>query len=433
MLKTTVKLFLEKYDLLNAKNNIIVAFSGGYDSMCLLDILMKLQPDYGFNLIAIHLNHNWRGEESDLEEKVCETFCKSINFYSEKLSKDVPHTETAAREARYEFFEKCAKKFNSNIILTAHNANDNAETVYYRIIKGTGITGLEGIQENRGIFYRPLIKCYRSEIENYCKENGLKPNNDGSNTDTKYARNKIRYEIFPKLKEFNPNIEKSLNDLSESAKCANKIINAHIKSLEKYSPKEFILLDETYQNAVVHRFFRELGLDYDKKVILKIVEFLISNSASKSGKTISLTTDKWLFVNDKKIEVLNKKVKENCKIKIDHIGKYDFEDFVFEIRECKEMPKKFPKDSEMKAYICAEKIDFTLRHRNDGDFIKPFGLKGSQKLKKYFNEKKIPNHEKDDIILLCNGNEVLWVAGYGLSDGLKVSTNPTHVIELRRK
>ena len=106
MLKKTVELFLEKYKLLDAKNNIIVAFSGGYDSMCLLDIMIKLKEKYHFNLIAIHLNHNWRGEESDKEENLCKLFCKDITFYSEKLPSDVPHTETAARDARYDFFEK---------------------------------------------------------------------------------------------------------------------------------------------------------------------------------------------------------------------------------------------------------------------------------------------------------------------------------------
>ena len=432
MLKNTVKLFLDKYNLLNTKNNIIVAFSGGYDSMCLLDIMIKLKKDYDFNLIAIHLNHNWRGEESDAEERNCKEFCDTITFYSEKLSQDIPHTETAAREYRYDFFEKCAKKFNSNIILTAHNANDNAETVYYRLTKGTGITGLEGIQENRGIFYRPLLNVYRQDIENYCKINNLKPNNDSSNQNTKYERNKIRHEIFPQFKKVIPNIEQILNNLSKSAKEANEIINNSIKSLEEYSTEDFINLDSIYQNAVVHRFFREHNLDYDKKTILKIVDFLNNNSTSKSGKKISLTTNKWLFVNENKIEILENVLKTKNEIQIRSAGKYEFGEYEFEIEQINKKPNKYPKNNEFEAYIEIETIDFTLRTRRDGDIIKPLGLNGTQKLKKYLNSYKIPNHEKDQIALLCNGNNVLWVSGYGMSEDIKVKTKPTHIIKLRR-
>ena len=187
MISKRVETFLEKYNLSNC--HILVAFSGGYDSMCLLDILKRISTKYNFKLTAIHLNHGWRGQESDLEEQKCKEFCYDIGFYSEKLADNIPHTETAARDARYEFFYNCAKKFNSNIIFTAHNANDNAETIYYRIMRGTGLTGLEGIPENRDIFYRPILTVYRNEIEQYCKKNNLIPNNDSSNKDSKYKRN----------------------------------------------------------------------------------------------------------------------------------------------------------------------------------------------------------------------------------------------------
>ena len=320
MLIDTVKSFLEKYDLLMPESNILVAFSGGYDSMCLLDIMQKLAPEYRLNLYAIHLNHNWRGEESDSEEENCKKFASGINFYSEKLSPDIPHTETAAREARYEFFERCAKKFKSKTVLTAHNANDNAETVYYRILKGTGLTGLEGIQEKRGIYYRPLLEVYRTEIETYCKENHLTPNIDSSNFDTNYQRNKIRCEIFPKLKEFSPDIEKNLNKIAKSAQFANKIIEKKVKKLEKYTPDEFSKLDEFLQTTAVHKFVRQLNLDYDRKKIHDIKQFILDNKNSKSGRTSSLTKNKWLFVNDKNISVITKNAKNISEIQIKNTG-----------------------------------------------------------------------------------------------------------------
>ena len=151
-----IKSYLAEHNLLNKK--IIVAFSGGYDSMCLLDVLNKL----GVKLAAAHLNHNWRGKESLADAKLCEKFCKdnNIEFYSETLSDDVEKTETAARKARYEFLERTAAKLKAQCVFTAHNADDNAETVLYRIIKGSGTYGLEGIKEHRGIFYRPMLDIY---------------------------------------------------------------------------------------------------------------------------------------------------------------------------------------------------------------------------------------------------------------------------------
>ena len=232
-IQQTIKEFLEKYNLNNPENTYLCAFSGGYDSMCLLHSLKQITPQN--RIVAIHLNHNWRGEESNQEEENCRNFCSEIGveFYSEKLSSDIPHTETAAREARYEFFESCSKKFNSKIIFTAHNKNDNAETLIYRICKGTGIRGLCGIAENRGIYYRPLLQISREIIEKYCTDFNLKPNNDSSNSDTSYKRNFIRAEILPKLnKKINPNTIEMVNSLSNAAREDTAIVEEYKKAIK---------------------------------------------------------------------------------------------------------------------------------------------------------------------------------------------------------
>ena len=433
MLIRTVELFLEKYNLLKPKNNIIVAFSGGYDSMCLLDIMKHIAPKYDLNLYAIHLNHNWRGEESDREEEICRKFASDINFYSEKLPSDIPHTETAARDARYEFFKKCAQKFKSKAVLTAHNANDNAETIYYRILKGTGLTGLEGIRENRGIYFRPLLSVYRDEIEAYCNTNHLTPNIDSSNFDTNYQRNKIRCEIFPKLKEFSPDIEKNLNKIAKSAQFANKIIEKKVKKLEKYTPDEFSKLDEFLQTTAVHKFVRRLNLDYDRKKIDEITQFIITNRNSKSGRTCSLTKNKWLFVNNKNISVITKTAKNISEIQIKNTGIYEISGYRFIIEPCTKMPEKFPPDNEYTAYAELDGIDFTLRTRKDGDIIQPLGVKGTKKLKKYLMEKQIPKHQRDTQIFLCRNSEILWAPGLGISEKIKVVNNPTHVLKLEKR
>lgn len=374
--------------------------------MCLLDVLYKLNCD----IIAVHLNHNWRGEESLQEAKVCENFCnqRNIKFYTETLSDDIPCTETCAREARYDFFKRCAEKFNSNVVFTAHNFDDNAETVLYRIIKGTGIKGLEGITEKREIFYRPLLKTTRCEIEKYCHKNKLEPNNDSSNKNTKYKRNLIRHKILPLLKEINPKVTYAINSLSD------------------------IVKEDNTQKSEIRELLVKNNIDYDKKKIDKIYDFINANKTSKSGKRMSLTTDLWLFVSNKETKVISKNIKSTNEIKITKEGDFQFEDFIFSIKKFKQEIKSYPKDCELTAYINTDNIDFTLRHRKDGDFIQPLGLKGTQKFKKYLNEKKIPNHQKDEIVLLCNCNEVLWAAGFGLSDKIKVTQYPTHVIKLRK-
>jgi len=432
MITETVETFLEKYNLKNS--NILVAFSGGFDSMCLLHVLKKLSKKYHFSITAIHLNHGWRGKESDNEEEICKNFCADIEFYSEKLPDNIPHTETAGREARYDFFYKCAKKFDSNIIFTAHNANDNAETVFYRLMKGTGLTGLEGIPEKRDIFYRPILTIYRENIEQYCKDNNLTPNNDSSNQNLKYTRNKIRNEIFPILNDKFPDFEKNLNKLSQSAQFTNNKIETLVKPLEKYSTPEFIDITSELQNTVIHKFLRQYNIDYDNKKINDIASFIRDTRLSKSGKTISLTKDKWLFVNAKEIKIITKNIVEFKEIPVTKVGNYNINEYIFSIEEHNTTPERFPCDEENMAYVNIPNLqNLCIRQRKNGDVIQPLGIKGTQKLKKFLNEKKVPKHEKDSLIFLCKDNEILWAPGFGISDKIKVVTTPTHVIKLRKE
>lgn len=421
MIKDKVENFIKKYNL---TGTFIVAFSGGYDSMCLLDILYKL----GHDVVAIHLNHNWRGEESQKEQENCKKFAQAnnIKYYTETLPDNVEKTETSAREARYDFFQRCAKKFNSNVIFTAHNFDDNAETVLYRIIKGTGTIGLQGIAENRDIFYRPLLTTTRAEIEKYIKDNNLTPNNDSSNSNPKYKRNFIRHQILPLLQEINPNVKDALNSLSAIAKEDNEIINSNL-------PVDILTAKSIEQKRIIYNILTAHNIDYDKNKIENIQKFIEENKTSKSGKTISLTTDLWLFVNNCGVEVISPKAPaKQEQIAITHCGTYKFENYEFSITPYTQILEKFPADSENKTYINIDKINFVLRHRQDGDRIHPLGAKGAQKLKKYLNEKKIPAHKKDELVLLTQGNEVLWVAGYGINDKIKVENKPTHVISLNK-
>ena len=403
-----------------------MAFSGGYDSMCLLDILCNL----GCDVVAVHLNHNWRGEESKKDEDNCRLFAKNrgIKFYTEMLPDCVEKTETAARDARYKFFKRCAKMFNSDVVFTAHNFDDNAETVLYRIIKGTGTVGLEGISEHRDVFYRPLLNVSRENIEKYAKDNNLSPNVDSSNFNPKYKRNFIRHKIIPLLKEINPKVCYALNSLSELAREDNEIIN-------KYLTTDFFEASKQEQKRLIYKILVDNNIDYDREKIENLQKFIEKNRNSKSGKKTSIADDLWLYVSDKKVEVVASLKKNEEQVQITHCGKYRFEDYEFSIEACDKKIDNiaFPKDDDFAAYISTDKIDFVLRHRQDGDRITPLGLCGSQKIQKYLNEKKIPAHEKDKLVLLTRDKEVFWVAGVGLSDKIKVTDKPTHVIKLKRK
>lgn len=419
MISSTVKNFIDKYKL---SGTFIVAFSGGYDSMCLADVLYKLNYD----IVCVHLNHNWRGKESFEEAQACENFAKlrNIKFYCETL-KDVKKTENDARNARYEFFRRCAEKFNSEVVFTAHNFDDNAETVLYRIIKGTGTIGLQGIAEKREIFYRPLLAIPREIIEKYCRQNSLNPNKDSSNDNTKYKRNLIRHKIMPLMREINPKVNEALNKLSYLCLQDNMLIS-------KYMEKDIKKADSIEQKRLIRELLIDNGIEYDKKKVEKIYLFLNKNKASKSGKKMSLSKDLSLYTSENKTEIIKKNIITKQEVRIKKCGEYKLDKYVFTINKFDDKISEFPQDKEFKAYIEIDKIDFILRHRKDGDKIHPLGMKGTQKLKKYLNEKKIPQHEKDDLIFLCQNNEVVWAAGIGISENVKVKRNPTHIISLRQ-
>ena len=305
--------YLSEQNILNDDATYMVGFSGGFDSCALLHMLASLRTKYDFRLCAAHLNHGWR-ETSNEEALNCYNFCQKydIEFYTEKLNEDVPKTETAARDARYQFFERAAKHFGTNILLTAHTKSDNIETIVYRITKGTGISGLCGIdsvRESNGLkIYRPLLSDSRKDIEEYCKDNYLSPNVDESNFDTKYKRNFIRHEILPLLMQINQHADSAINTLIENAIADNDIIKEYIAQINKtltsdnkISTKKFVSQSKEVQQRLIYDFVLSKGLDYDKKKICEILEFINDNAESKSGKTMSLTTNLWLFCSKDEI------------------------------------------------------------------------------------------------------------------------------------
>lgn len=449
----TVENFLKEYGLNQPDNTLLVGFSGGCDSLCLLDILQNLSKKYKFNVIALHLNHNWRGEESLQEENNCKKYCErmDVKCIIETLEETNQKTEAVAREARYNFFLKQARKYSNSCILTAHTRTDNAETLIYRIIKGTGIKGIQGILPKRYIeeipIYRPLLNISRKQIQDYCNSKGLVPNTDSSNFDITYKRNFIRHKIMPLFDEINFHSEKSIVSLANIAISHSNIVDEYMNLIKKdiYSGNK--ILTSKFRNLsddIMRKLIYDVGIrehyDYDSKKISNILEFLKNNFDSKSGSRCSITNDLWLFANSQYIYLITKtKADENLnETSITNEGEYDVlgTNYVFSIKKYKDNKDlKFPAETEDKALVDLNEVglNLTVRTRRDGDFITPFGMNGTMKLKKYLNSKHISQHKKDGLILLTKGQEVLWVIGGGLSNKLKVVNSPTHVLELRKK
>lgn len=438
MIESQLKNFIKQYNLNN--KTVIIGFSGGFDSMCLLFALNKIKEEYGISLVGAHYNHNWRGEIAKTEQIKCEEFCKNfgIEFYTETASIDTKKNETVAREQRYEFFERAQKKYNTDVVFTAHNLNDNAETIIYRIAKGTGLTGLKGIQKKRDNYYRPLLDVSREEIEQYCKKNDLTPNNDNSNNNTVHKRNLIRHEILPLLEDINPNAIRAINNLSKITQCELYILNEYISSIKKdvlqdskILTKKYKILSQNLQQKIIYDYIYNSEVDYDFKLIENATNFLINSIKDKKIAKFSLDKDHFLYVDSKTIEIIKQTEKNQEVVKITGSGDYEYNDKVIHINECNE-PAQITDNSTVFVDLTGHN-NLTLRTRKDGDIIQPLGFNGTMKLKKYLMSKKIPQYKRDGLILLCDENEVLWVAGIGLSEKIKTTKTSTHKLQIKEQ
>ena len=227
MIKEKVIETIKTYNLIENKDKIVLGVSGGPDSITMLHLLNEIREKHilEFDLIVAHVHHGLR-ENANLDEQYVKDFCNKLHIPCFVLHADVKQIaekekrglEETGREIRYAFFNDILKKEKANKIAIAHNKNDNIETILMNIIRGSGITGLKGIEPKNGIYIRPLINIERIDIEKYCEENKLNPRHDESNDENIYTRNKIRNIVVPYIKkEFNPNIVKTISRLSEIA------------------------------------------------------------------------------------------------------------------------------------------------------------------------------------------------------------------------
>ena len=291
-MEETVLNTIKKYNLIENGDKLVLGVSGGPDSISMLNIINSIKEKriINFDFVVAHINHGLR-ENAKIDEKYVMDFCNRIKIkcyilnanINEVAKKEKRGLEETGRKIRYDFFNKVLKETNSNKIAIAHNANDSVETIIMNIIRGSGLSGLKGIEPINGIYIRPLIEIKRDEIEDYCNQNSLNPRHDESNDDNIYTRNKIRNIVIPYIKkEFNPNIVDTLTRLSLIVKDdIDYLDNETEKAYTSICIEELIVPSDTVQNIRIIldlKKFNDLNKAIQKRVILYSINKLFGST-----------------------------------------------------------------------------------------------------------------------------------------------------------
>ncbi len=442
---------ISEYNMLENTNKIFVALSGGADSMALLHFMIQYCKDNhkDIEVNAVHINHHIRGAESDRDENFVKEYCSNNNIKLFVKSFDVISIakerkiglEECGRELRYEYINSlCDDKTK---IATAHTASDNTETLLFRLARGTGLKGACGIPPVRNNIIRPLLYITREEIEEYCQKFSLPYVIDSTNLSTDYNRNKIRHCIIPVLKEINPSIHKAVtrftNALIYDYKFIEQITNEYKTSVRisvsenqnYYSAQKLLDIPQAIRNRIIFSICSDYNIDIDNKKCS-----LINNSLLKGG-TVELNS-KYRAVCKQgifRIAPCNNRNNTNTFLNISPFeNKYLlFGDKFYEINivDIQEYKKFFKINNLLfKNALDYDTIssDVVFRNRLTGDKFIPYKSNVSKTLKKYFNELKIPSENRNNIIILASGSNVLWIDGIGVAKSNAVSSNTKKVM-----
>ncbi|WP_213818503.1 tRNA lysidine(34) synthetase TilS [Garciella nitratireducens] len=432
--------YIEKNHMIEKEEGILVAVSGGPDSICLLHILKWIKEFYSLHLVVVHVNHMLRGENACKDERYVQEVCESwkIPCYIyradiKKLSQEERLSiEEAGRKARYEYFFYMKEKLQLQKIALGQHGDDNAETILMRILRGTGPKGLSGISPYRkdGVI-RPLLCCSRDEIVEYCNFYGLFPRIDTSNLKPIYFRNKIRLELIPYLEQYNRNLKLHLRNLGEMMREQQEYIDNEMEKLWRKNAK----IDN---DSVIffYDFFKYSSTFVQKEMLKKSISWIKSNLKEisfvhmqsfvemiKNEKNTIWTLE---FPQEIKIQrqyekLLIKKEQKKEKIIFEYplvIGERIFiPEIHMEFYVCLENKEKadiIKSNSTNKVHFDFEKVGKSLfiRNRRPGDIFKPLGGNGTKKLKDYFIDLKIPRDKRDEIPIIVNEKGVIWPVGY---------------------
>ncbi|REH46343.1 tRNA(Ile)-lysidine synthase [Tenacibaculum gallaicum] len=425
----------EQFPFLKEKK-LLIAISGGVDSVVLTHLLHKLQ----FNISLAHCNFQLRREESDLDEVFVKRLGKNLNIQTfttnfntnEYATKNKLSTQLAARELRYDWFDKLNQKNTFDYTLTAHHADDNLETFIINLSRGTGLEGLTGIPSVNKNVVRPLLIFSREEILNFAKQNNIEWREDKSNAETKYVRNKIRHQITPALKELNPSFLDNFNKTIGYLKESQQIVIDKIEEITN----EIVSKEGDLLKINIEKLLKLSNPKAYLYQLLKPYKFTEWNDVynlvyAQSGKQI--LTKFYTLLKDRDFLLL---LRTN--------EKSSFEDEYFIIREenkeitapikllLKRVQKKTNADNKS-IYVDNELLNFPLKLRRwkSGDFFYPKGMLGRKKVSKYFKDEKISIVNKNKIWLLCSSkNEIIWIVGKRQDRRFLPTENTTKLLKI---
>lgn len=448
---------IKRYNMISPGDRIVVGVSGGPDSMALLHMLCSIREEFSLYIHVVHLNHMLRGREADSDTEYVRGFCtdNDIPFtieyadINELSRKSRLSSEQAGRKARYELFTRVAKDVNANKIALAHNMNDQAETVFLRLIRGSGLDGLCGISPVRdGIYIRPLLFTPRADIEEYCSENNLNPREDSTNFEPLYTRNKIRLELLPFIKHnFNANIEHSLSSLAEIlamdndfiSSCADQAYLKVAKTAENGVMLDIALLKKLH-GAIRSRCIRK-ALGYVKgdltDIELKHVELINSLvSRGSTGAAVEVPGGIRAEVSYGFLRVAKAKdwSKPGFCHRLQIPGATEVPEadcMIIASVGCGQNVNPHDRNRFIK-YFDYDRIKGNLfvRNRREGDYIVPLGMTGRKKIKELFIDDKIPRFERNGIPLIACGSEILWAIGYNINDNYKISISTKTILKV---
>ena len=433
------------YNMFEDTKEIVVGFSGGADSVCLLHILNTHKDTFGYSLKAVHVNHGIRGKEAEDDEKFAEEFCLkfdipfvAVHFNCiTEAQKTKESVEECGRRIRYENFNKiCTDKSK---IATAHNANDNAETVLFNITRGTSVKGLCGIPFVRDNIIRPLLLCSRFEIEGYCTENSLEYVTDSTNLSVDYTRNKIRHLVLPVLEEINPSLIESFNALSSNAEIVSSFLSTNAKDLSEqakignfcYNREILLNADKALVTEMFYlRFYEYCGLKLDSKKLNSLYDLLLTGGRLQLYGNVFAEVKKDYL----RFYTLNNSDEKDY-IEISHFPfETTFKEYLVSMEKISNNSKivnHFSLNDVIDCNMISGRL--ILRTRQAGDSFTFPRRDVTKSLKKLFNEENVPIELRDRIPVLSDENGVVWVLGFGVTKRCCASKDCDNIIIVRGK
>lgn len=435
-----VKEYIVRNQLLTEGSKILVAVSGGADSMVLLFILQKL----GYRCSVAHMNFNLRGQASDEDEKFVKSYAtkhhldfygKSVNtlLYAENHGISM---EMAARDLRYSFFEEILKKEKITYVAVGHHKNDLVETMLLNLTRGTGVRGLAGIKAKNGNIIRPLLGITNAEIVAFANKNDLLFRTDSTNDDTKIQRNFFRHTVVPHFESINPSFTSTMYKTAESMQQVQKLIDLHVSSFKQKFVEEMDgkirinkdgFSDSISKEIVLFELLSPFVFNGDQ--LQEIRSALEQQTHGKTWFSPShrlLTSHTHLVIQPlEKIEKPQAVWMDKSTIGIDEPINLK----VFPVQPKNEVAFNFSPEN---AYFDAAKINFPLQLRKwkQGDWFVPFGMKGRKKLSDFFIDNKFSLDKKEETFVLLSGDEIIWIVGYRTDDRYKITEETTRVLQM---